>query len=323
MGQISHVEALLYLRKLQGGSQPILVRANDGFFYVVKFLDNLQGTNLLFNEVLGTELFRSAGLLVPEWRLVHVSEDFLDQNHGCWIETESGRRRPKAGWCFGSQFLGLRNIPAFEILPGQGFNRVRNRKDFWTAWVLDTFCGHTDNRQAIFLERDSKWLDAFFIDHGHLFGGASGDSFSNFWASRYLDSRIYASPNENDADCIQRTISSLDLNELAEVANSLPESWKTTSAISNFKRFAHRVSDTALLRGIIHFILGLVENREWKHERYRDQFINGYVRTYLHAQIPQPRGDGHIEGRYSGPVSGQGKEATKAVCPSRPQATNF
>jgi hypothetical protein len=323
MGQVSHVEALQYLRKLRGGSQPILVRANDGFFYVVKFLDNLQGSNLLFNEVLGTELFRRAGLPVPEWRLVHISEDFLDRNPECWMETEHGRRRPKAGWCFGSQFLGLRNVPVFEILPGQRFNRIRNRKDFWIAWVLDTFCGHTDNRQAVFLKHDSMWIDAFFIDHGHLFGGASGTSSSSFVASRYLDARIYASPNKNDADCIQRTIFGLDLNELANIANSLPESWKTASAISNFERFTDRVSDTTLLRDVIHFILGLVENREWKHDRCQDQFINGFERTYLHTQISQLRIDDCIKGWDSSPAGSQREETSETVCPSRSQTANF
>src|ERR1035437_4051960 len=142
MGQDKRVEALLHIRKLRGGSQPILIRASDGFFYVVKFLNNPQGSNLLFNEALGTEIFRGAGLPVPEWRTIYLSEEFLDHNPECWIETEQGRRRPTAGLCFGSRFLSLRNTSSFEIIPGQSFSRIRNRMDFWTAWVLDAICGH-------------------------------------------------------------------------------------------------------------------------------------------------------------------------------------
>ena len=154
MDQYKSVQALLHIRKLRGGSQPILVRANDGFFYIVKFLNNLQGSNLLFNKALGTELFRRAGLLTPEWRPVHISDDFLDRNPACWMETEDGPRRPKAGWCFGSRYLSLKNSALFEILPYGSFSRIGNRRDFWTAWVLDAFCGHADNRQALFLERN-------------------------------------------------------------------------------------------------------------------------------------------------------------------------
>lgn len=181
MIQVKRVEALFHVRKLRGGSQPVLVQASDGFLYVVKFLNNPQGSNLLFNEALGTELFRGAGLPVPEWRLVHISEEFLDRNQACWMELEHGLLRPKAGWCFGSRFLNLRNTSVFEILSRTSFNRISNRRDFCTAWVLDALCGHADNRQAIFIERDTKSLEAFFIDHGHLFGGHPELRLRAFW----------------------------------------------------------------------------------------------------------------------------------------------
>ncbi len=55
-----------YVRNLRGGSQPILARASDGFLYVVKFANNLQGPNLLFNESAGSELYLACGLPIPE-----------------------------------------------------------------------------------------------------------------------------------------------------------------------------------------------------------------------------------------------------------------
>ena len=126
-----------FVRKLPGGSQSILARACDGFQYVVKFANNLQGPNLLFNESAGSELYRACGLPVPEWRPIEVSDSFLDKNPDCWMQTEKGYLRPASGLCFGSRFLGGNDKRLFEILPGSMFNRVHNQVNFWLAWLID------------------------------------------------------------------------------------------------------------------------------------------------------------------------------------------
>jgi hypothetical protein len=269
MSQRERIQVLLHIRKLRGGSQPILVRASDGYFYIVKFRDNLQGPNLLFNEVLGTELFRHVGLPVPEWRPVFVSEDFLDRNPACWMETAHGRYRPQGGYCFGSRFLGLRNTSLFEILPGQRFSRIQNRRDFWTARVLDVLCGHTDNRQALFLQQNCGQLKAYFIDHGHLFGGAGGNESPCTMASRYLDPRVYAPPTAQNAKEIHKAILGVDWSALFSTAHGLPEGWSNETALGNFERFARQSSDKILLEDVIRVILGEVEHAGNIYEQSR------------------------------------------------------
>ena len=106
-----------YVRNLRGGSQPILALASDGFQYVVKFANNLQGPNVLFNECAGNELYRACGLTVPKWTPLWVSDSFLDRNRDCWMQTPEGRLRPSSGLCFGSLFLGQDGKRLFEILP--------------------------------------------------------------------------------------------------------------------------------------------------------------------------------------------------------------
>jgi hypothetical protein len=323
MSQGESVEALLYIRKLRGGSQPILVKANDGFFYVVKFLNNLQGTQSLFNEAVGTELFGRAGLPVPEWRPVHITEDFLDRNPWCWMETENGRRRPKAGWCFGSRFLGLKNVTLFEILPSSSFSRIVNRTDFLTAWVLDAFCGHADNRQAVFMERKSRWLDAHFIDHGHLFGGALGVETPSFLTSRYLDPRIYAHASSEDADGIQRAIQGLDLTALSNVACGLPEGWSTDRAMMNFERFTRLVSDSVLLKNVIQFILGTVEHTEEGHDSCLAQYAVRYKRKSVRTQILPSGVDDRAGDGASSFVGNEKRRGPQAVRASYAYAANF
>jgi hypothetical protein len=319
----TRVEALLHIRKLRGGSQPILVRANDGFFYIVKFINNLQGANVLFNEALGTELFRGVGLPAPEWRAINLTDEFIDRNPACWMETEDGRRRPQAGWCFGSRFLAKRNSDVFEVLPERCFSRIANRSDFWTAWVLDTLCGHTDNRQTLFLQSRSKRLEAYFIDHGHLFGGVSGADSPSPIASRYLDPRIYSVASTGDADDIVKRIQCLNLEQLRAVANNLPEPWSTEAGKLSFARFARRISDPILLRSAVHFILHIEPGAEGGHDRHLAKASAGRNRAALHGQIP-PTGVEDRFDRGSCDLAGhqrQRRAATvRALCP---QAANF
>ena len=323
MSEAMHVEAAKFVRKLRGGSQPILVAASDGCYYVVKFLNNLQGPNLLFNDALGSELFRLAGLLVPEWRFVHISEDFLDQNPGCWMETEYGRRRPKAGFCFGSRFLELKDFSTYEILSENKFSRIINRRDFWIAWVLDVFCGHSDNRQAIFVEASTKFLYAYFIDHGHLFGGPLGTDFPNFLASRYLDRRIYANATTKDADDVQNMIHGLDWAALSNTVRGLPAEWITETAIARFEHFTTQISNSALFENAVHTILDLVGHAERKHDRCRAQCAIEIKRTDMHAAILPHGVAGRVDGWARDIASGQGPRGPETIRPSYPQAANF
>jgi hypothetical protein len=75
---------------MPGGSQPALIRCNDGKLFVVKFLNNLQGPNVLANEVLGNELLKTFDLPTPEWKAISISNSFVKENPGMYFETCSG-----------------------------------------------------------------------------------------------------------------------------------------------------------------------------------------------------------------------------------------
>jgi len=309
---------------LRGGSNPVLLTASDDQQYVVKFLNNFQGPNLLFNEALGSALFRRVGLSSPEWLPVYVSEDFIDQNPDCWMQTDSGSVRPTAGWCFGSKFLGLKNVSTYEILSGRSFSRIMNRKDFLTAWVLDVLCEHADNRQAIFVEDDTRCLEACFIDNGHLFGGPLGTTSPSFLMSRYLDPRIYPDVSEEDADDIQRKIQSADLATFAiDTAANLPDTWKTPTTNSRIERFSEGISNSVLLKNLISFILGSVEQAKKDHDRRLAQYAIEYKPVHLCPQIPEVAVRDRID-RWGGDFVGdQRRRGPEAVRPSYPQAAGF
>lgn len=323
MNREEKIEAVLCIRKLRGGSQPILVRASDGHFYVVKFLDNPQGPNLLFNEAIGTELYRQAGIKVPEWRPVYVSDELLDRSPDFWFETPEGRRRPCAGYCFGSRFVGLSNTTLFEILPARSFDRIKNRVDFWTAWAIDVFCGHSDNRQAIFAQDDRGQMEAYFMDHGHLFGGAFGVTSPNFRASRYLDGRVYALESSDLVESIGQMIGKIDMSELFALAASLPEGWCTEQALANLDSFSRRISDAVLMQNAIRFLLNTVERTEASHERERDEAGCGGGREPLCAALLPACAGNRTSLRRAYPVGSARGCGAPAVCAALPVAANF
>ena len=263
-----------HIQSLRGGSRPILAEASDGFLYVIKFTNNQQGANLCFNESVGSELYRACGLPSPMWKPLLVTDVFLDQNQDCWMDTPYGRIRPASGLCFGSRFLGGAGTRLLEVLPGTYFKRVRNHENFWLAWLIDICAGHADNRQAIFREDSDRWLNASFIDHGHLLGGPKGDLQPHYIASRYLDPRIYQSGvcSEHLVG-FQRVALRLNFDQFWRRMQTLPDDWKTASAYDSLAQCLTRLSNRELLQNIADTMIDALqrangfERNNWQNER--------------------------------------------------------
>ena len=74
---LRHVALTRYITPLrEGGSLPALAEADDGFRYAVKFRGAGHGPKMLVAELIGSEITRAAGMLVPELVFVDVDEDF-------------------------------------------------------------------------------------------------------------------------------------------------------------------------------------------------------------------------------------------------------
>ena len=163
------VHAVEFIRKMRGGSQPALVRCNDGKLYVVKFSNNLQGPNVLANEVLGNELLNALNLPGPQWKTVFISRSFIEKNTGIFFETHSGYSAIESGLHFGSEFLGDEKTgQVYEWLPNAFCSRVANSKDFLGISIFDVWTNHCDHRQSLYTtgNGNASFL-AVFIDNGH------------------------------------------------------------------------------------------------------------------------------------------------------------
>lgn len=77
MPEIRKVNITRYVTPLrEGGSLPAIVEADDGFLYVLKFRGAGQGTKALIADLIGAEIARKLGLLVPELVFAELAEGF-------------------------------------------------------------------------------------------------------------------------------------------------------------------------------------------------------------------------------------------------------
>lgn len=240
-----------FVRKLRGHSQPILAEASDGLLYVVKFVNNPLGPNLLFNETVGTELYRLSQLPVPCSRPLIATSSFIDTNPASWIETPEGALRPQPGLCFGSKFLGGKDVQLFEMLPLSFHERVRNRDLFWLAWLVDICASHADHRQAIFQGQVDRKLDAVFIDHGGMFGGPKGEMRPPLETSRYLDRRLYAGVNSRHVRELARSAVEIDIDRLWLLVKTFPTEWVTDSALGRLSECLNVIACSRIVERLL------------------------------------------------------------------------
>lgn len=75
--EIRTVDVVQYIQPLrEGGSMPAIVKADDGFLYVLKFRGAGQGKKALVGEFIGGELARAIGLKVPELVFMNLDDTF-------------------------------------------------------------------------------------------------------------------------------------------------------------------------------------------------------------------------------------------------------
>jgi hypothetical protein len=199
-GSLSHCSSAIlsaskFIRKMRGGSQSILVQANDTKYYVVKMVGNPQGTNVLANEFLGSMVGMGVGLPVPHARGIYLSDSFIDSYPEIWFELTNVRCRPSKGIHLGILFVGELSGPGrpAEYISPSRVGTITNRPAFLGMYILDVLTNHQDNRQALFRRLpNSRDQEAIFIDHGHMFGGANWSFHERSGVAMHRERSIYS-----------------------------------------------------------------------------------------------------------------------------------
>lgn len=195
----------------------------DGCFYVVKFQNNPQGTRVLANELLVSQLANRLGLPVSPVAIVQVEEALLRVSPDLSFELQSGRAPCQPGLHFGSRHLGK----VLDLMPRSMLSRVQNRAAFAGAVVLDKWTGNIDPRQAIFRKsRADSPYQAFFIDHGLCFGGRDWRFANSPAHGTYAELAVYEEITswESFEPWLTRA-ESMDEGEIWRCAADVPEEW--------------------------------------------------------------------------------------------------
>lgn len=181
--------AVRYVRKMRGGAQAHLLEADDGHWYVVKFLNNPQHRRILVNELLAGAFLDYLKIAAPETAAIELSADFLTANPDAHFTLGTRRLEIQPGWHFGSRYPGdPARVAVYDFLPDALLTGVANLEDFRAVLVFDKWVCNSDGRQSIFyraMVRDQATprgqqpprpaFVARMIDQGFAFNGPNWD----------------------------------------------------------------------------------------------------------------------------------------------------
>ncbi len=224
-----HLFVVEHIRRMRGESQSHLMRCSDNNYYVVKFQGNPQGTRILVNELLGTQLAARLGLPTTPVAACHVSEDLIQLTPDLCFETPKWRIPCPPGLHFGSRYpLDPHCVTVFDFFPDNQLFKVRNLRDFVGMVVFDKWTCNTDGRQTIFYrEQTGSPYRTVMIDQGGCF---NGDRWSFPDASLYglYCRRVvyeHVSGMDNFEPWLTKLESEINLDMLMNIAQGLPPEW--------------------------------------------------------------------------------------------------
>ncbi|WP_274366048.1 HipA family kinase [Paenibacillus thermotolerans] len=225
----------------KGYSKPQLIRLSDGLTYVVKFKNNPTGTRVLVNEYVAGKLARLLALPVPPFRIVPISNDFIEQN------PELAAFRFAPGMQFASLFIeGAANLRDAYACPG-GL-RIVNRGELAGVVLFDLWLSNTDRKENNVLLAQAgdsnvsgqalgcggqRGCRLFMIDHGRCFASHDWtvDSLSQAKPVLYLKVHRWCLAQLRDReelDAAMACIRSLPEKRMRDIVSSIPRDWEVT-----------------------------------------------------------------------------------------------
>lgn len=222
------VQAVQHIRRMRGGAQSHLMRASDGFFYIVKFQNNPQDVRVLANEWFATRLAQRLGIPVPEPKVIEVSSWLIEHTPELRCDL-GGKKVPfTSGLCFGSRYIEDAHVgTALDYLPECEFDRVANLGDFARVLVLDKWTSNSDGRQCVFSRgpRARKYR-VTFIDFGYCFNAGEWTFPDAPLRGVYTCNRVYESVTgwKSFEPALARA-QNMSMDEIREGAAGLPLEW--------------------------------------------------------------------------------------------------
>lgn len=230
------ITATEHIRPMRGGSQPHLMRCSDGHFYVVKFLNNPQGSRIVVNEYIAGKLAELLGLPCPETCLVDVKKELVNLTPGLVIELQNSKIPVASGFAFGSEYPSYQNghgrklETIYDFYHGGIAGQTENLSDFLGVLVFDKWTCNTDHREVVFLPQLTKMGIHFrmmMIDNGFCFNGVNWNFPNSTILGLYHDRTVYR--NVNGIGSFEVWLKRLELKvtcqELMTVIDGIPAQW--------------------------------------------------------------------------------------------------
>ncbi|MGH9378178.1 MAG: HipA family kinase [Terriglobia bacterium] len=232
--------ALELIRPMRGGSQPWLVRCENGGYYVVKFQENPQHVRVLANEMLAGLLAQLIKLPAAEPAFVEMPAALAAQIHienalaGGAVDVFAASHAScglSDGLHFGSRFPGdPSQTLAVEFLPDRLLRQVSNlREAFLGALAFDKWTCNCDGRQLVFYRHPSSRREAYtacLIDQGFCFNDGDWGFPDSVARSLYPRRLVYESVRGAESfEPFLSRIENLRRPELDACARQIPPDW--------------------------------------------------------------------------------------------------
>jgi len=222
------VEAVQHVRRMRGGAQAHLMRAEDGHFYVVKFQNNPQHLRVLANELLATRLAERIGLPVPVTEIVKVEEWLIANTLELRIDMAGLSSHCKPGLQFGARYVcDPAEGVVFDYLPESMLTRVRNLPAFAGMLVIDKWLGNANGRQAVFWKKaQERKYTATFIDQGYCFNAGEWNFPDSALRGVYSRNFVYQQVQGWDSfEPWLTRVETFDPAGVREIAGDIPPEW--------------------------------------------------------------------------------------------------
>ena len=242
------VMAVEFIRRMRGASQPCLLRAEDGVYYVVKFQNNPQHPRILANEMFAARLAELVGLPVPRPAFIEVPDELISGNPQMVIETGTRIEPCAGGIAFGSSFPGDPGLTlVMDFLPDRLLRKVRRLgPTFLGAFVFDKWTCNCNGRQMIFSRSADDKTPAYtpwLIDQGFCFNDGEWNFPDSPIRNIYPRRLVYESVRglESFEPYLAR-IENLDGRQIKECASDIPEEWCAGDR-AELERLAERLAE--------------------------------------------------------------------------------
>jgi HipA-like protein len=222
------ISAVQHVRRMRGGAQAHLMRASDGFFYVVKFRNNPQHLRVLANEMLATRLASAVGLPVPEPEVIEVSQWLVAHTQDLRIELAHTSLPCEPGLEFGSRLVISPNEgQIYDYIPAALLERVRNLNTFAGMLAMDKWTCNADGRQAAYWRRPrERKYTVSFIDQGYCFNAGEWSFPDSPLRGVYARNDVYAGVLGWDSfEPWLGRIESMDPEQICKIAAEIPPEW--------------------------------------------------------------------------------------------------